>query len=101
MNMASLDSSVEQTAQPHAGSDIATLPQPTMEAVEFEPSLTERKAPIPEDDRLLHFVSDRLAKMDSGRQRKTLVYWGVGIASAAILAAVAWGLWVWLGSQPS
>jgi hypothetical protein len=56
-------------------------------------------APIPQDDRLLHFVSGRLAELDSGRQRWIAIYWAIALASVGILGVVTWALWSWLSGQ--
>lgn len=57
----------------------------------------QRKPPaIDEDDPLLHFVSDRLAQLDTGRQRRVIIYWSIGVAVAVLLAALAWALLTWL-----
>jgi pSer/pThr/pTyr-binding forkhead associated (FHA) protein len=55
-------------------------------------------APIDADDPLLHFVSDRLATLDSGNQRWMVAYWIGAVAAVVILGAGAWGLWYWLSS---
>jgi hypothetical protein len=99
MNVAFLDSDAQHVVAPPADSAISAT-EASLSAVDFEQPL-ERKAPIPEDDRLLHFVSDRLAQMDTGRQRRVVVYWVAAIVAVLVLAAGAWGLWYWLAGQPS
>jgi hypothetical protein len=102
-SIAALDSDIHEALEPAPSSEIAVLPRsaPAADSSMERPALERKPAPIAEDDRLLHFVSDRLAEMDSGRQRWMAIYWAIAIGSVGIVGVAAWALWSWLSGQPA
>jgi hypothetical protein len=67
--------------------------QRDLSSVSPEPLILGKSTPRGDgEDRLLHFVSDRLAQMDTGRQRRLIIYWAAAITAAALLCVLAWAL---------
>jgi hypothetical protein len=103
-SLALLNDDATESIESTRGSEIALRPPITLTAnAPMDSAAVGRKAdtPLPEDDHLLHFVSDRLAEMDSGRQRWMLIYWALALGFVGIVGGVTWALWSWLSNQPA
>lgn len=83
--------------------ELATMspPEESAPVVSVSPAAGRARASEEGEDRLLHFVSDRLVQMDSGRQRRLIIYWTLAITLAGTLCVLAWALRGWLPSADS